>query len=214
VTEDPRISKIRAAIDDGNRDHPSLVVHRIQAILDSAPPAPRVSSSSAMVRQFHEAFGVAVDAEDTPELRRFRTCLIGEESDEVYRALFPWDRDPAPLEDVAKELADLIYVVHGTAVSLGIDLDEAVRRVHASNMSKRNPDGTVSYRDDGKVLKPATYRPPDMAGVVQASEDRATTHRCPDDGKAPSDLPPTDRITTNPDLVTCQALADRGEPDQ
>jgi hypothetical protein len=42
VTEDNRIPEIRAAIGDGNRDHPSLVVHRILAILDSAPPAPRV----------------------------------------------------------------------------------------------------------------------------------------------------------------------------
>ncbi len=74
---------------------------------------------------------------------------------------------------VAKELADLVYVTYGTAVSLGINLDEAVRRVHASNMSKRNPDGTVSYRPDGKVLKPPTYQPPDMAGVVRSSEERA-----------------------------------------
>lgn len=124
-----------------------------------------MTSPQKSVREFHEAFDVAVAAPDTGRLRRFRQSLIQEEANEVDEAL-GWGE---PLERVAKELADLVYVAYGTAVSLGIDLDEAVSRVHASNMSKRNPDGTVSRSPDGKILEPETYTPPDMTGVVSGT---------------------------------------------
>ncbi|WP_086846998.1 MazG nucleotide pyrophosphohydrolase domain-containing protein [Amycolatopsis kentuckyensis] len=117
-----------------------------------------------LVTDFHSIFGLAVNAPDTQELRILRQNLIDEESEEVCNAL-GWNE---PLEDVAKELADLVYVAYGTAVSLGIDLDEAIRRVHRSNMTKLGPDGEVLRRDDGKILKPPTYQPPDMTGVVHA----------------------------------------------
>lgn len=124
---------------------------------------PAVWSPMAMVREFHDVFGVSIGAPASAwQLRWFRRDLIREEAAETVAAL-----EGEPLEHVAKELADLVYVAYGTAVSLGINLDEALRRVHDSNMSKRSPDGTISYREDGKVLKPPTYRPPDMSGTVQ-----------------------------------------------
>jgi len=120
------------------------------------------SEATRMVIEFHRVFNIVINGDDTRELRSLRADLAYEESEEVYEALVNNSR----LEHVAKELADVVYVAFGAAVSLGIDLDEALRRVHASNMSKRNPDGTVSYREDGKVLKPDTYRVPDLTGVV------------------------------------------------
>ena len=36
---------------------------------------------------------------------------------------------------------------------MGWFLDEALNRVHLSNMSKLDEDGKPIYRDDGKVLK-------------------------------------------------------------
>jgi predicted HAD superfamily Cof-like phosphohydrolase len=115
-----------------------------------------------MVREFHVVFGLPVNTADTRKLRDFRWELISEEADEVNGAL-GWND---PLEHVAKELADLVYVAYGTAVSLGIDLDEALRRVHASNMSKLGPNGEVLRRSDGKILKGPNYREPDMTGVA------------------------------------------------
>jgi hypothetical protein len=53
-----------------------------------------------------------------------------------------------------KELADLVYVLYGYALSRGYNLDEALYRVHANNcMRVTQPDGTVKRREDGKVLK-------------------------------------------------------------
>jgi len=56
---------------------------------------------------------------------------------------------------VAKELADLLYVVYGTAVSCGIDMEPVFREVHRSNMSKVGGH----KREDGKWVKPSTYSP-------------------------------------------------------
>lgn len=53
-----------------------------------------------------------------------------------------------------KELADTVYVIYGYAESKGFDLDEALRRVHSNNMARMyQDDGTIHYREDGKVKK-------------------------------------------------------------
>ena len=64
-----------------------------------------------------------------------------------------------------------MYVVLGTYVSHGLqDLAEALfAEVHASNMSKLDADGHVLYRGDGKVLKSALWRPPDLAAILAES---------------------------------------------
>ena len=41
-------------------------------------------------------------------------------------------------------------------------LDEALDRVHKSNMSKLDEDGKPIYREDGKVLKGPNYKPPNL----------------------------------------------------
>ncbi len=38
--------------------------------------------------------------------------------------------------------------------------EEGFHRVLDSNLSKLHPDGSVKYREDGKVLKPETFKPP------------------------------------------------------
>jgi predicted HAD superfamily Cof-like phosphohydrolase len=69
-------------------------------------------------------------------------------------------------EDTLKELADLVYVCYQYAANLGWDLDEALDRVHASNMSKLDEDGNPIYREDGKVLKGPNYKPPTLTDLV------------------------------------------------
>jgi len=69
-------------------------------------------------------------------------------------------------EALLKEMADLQYVLSGMAVALGLNLGEAFRRVHESNMSKLGDDGKPIYRDDGKVLKGPNYRKPELGDLV------------------------------------------------
>ena len=69
-------------------------------------------------------------------------------------------------EDCLKELADLVYVCYQYAENMRCDLDEALYRVHESNMSKLGDDSKPIYRDDGKVLKGPNYKPPDLSDLV------------------------------------------------
>ena len=69
-------------------------------------------------------------------------------------------------EDCLKELADLVYVCYQYAVNMQWDLDEALFRVHHSNMSKLDEYGKPIYREDGKVLKGPNYKPPNLEDLV------------------------------------------------
>lgn len=113
-----------------------------------------------MVREFHVAFGLSI-GDTTRTFNELRAKLIREEAEEAAVAV-----EFEPLPQIAKELADLVIVAYGAALTMGIDLDRAVALVHASNMSKLGVDGRPVMRADGKVLKGPNYRPPDMAAAV------------------------------------------------
>lgn len=102
----------------------------------------------------------------------FRKRLIKEEFKEVGDELDKAMRGGLTSEvrlALAKELADLSYVVYGTAVEFGIDLDEAVSVVHDSNMTKLDDNGEPLLRDDGKILKSDNYQPPDDIELAVAA---------------------------------------------
>ena len=73
---------------------------------------------------------------------------------------------PEPKANCLKELADLVYVCYQYAANQGWDLDEALDRVHKSNMSKLDEDGNPIFRKDGKVLKGPNYAPPNLEDLV------------------------------------------------
>ncbi len=114
-----------------------------------------------MLEEFHRVFGAHLEPAPTADLDgptiALRVSLIQEELNEYREAAEAHD-----LVAVADALSDLMYVVLGTYVSHGLqDAAEALfAEVHASNMSKRDADGRVLYRSDGKVLKSNLWRPP------------------------------------------------------
>ena len=69
-------------------------------------------------------------------------------------------------EEALKELCDLVYVCYQYAANMEWDLDEALDRVHKSNMSKLDDGGKPIYREDGKVLKSKKYKPPTLSDLV------------------------------------------------
>lgn len=113
-----------------------------------------------MVQHFANVYGQTMGHswEKGSDKDLLRCNLIEEEYEEVLDA-----NEPAHL---LKELADLVYVTYGFAATFGWNLDEAVRRVHASNMSKLGDDGQPIYREDGKVLKGPHYEAPDLNDLV------------------------------------------------
>ncbi len=96
-----------------------------------------------------------------------------------------------PIE-TADGLGDINYIIHGTALTMGIDLDAVTTEIHKSNMSKLDENGkpiingeTVGYREvlgdgihaayeagyrhdlpHGKVIKGPNYQKPDIAKVI------------------------------------------------
>lgn len=124
-----------------------------------------------LVRFFHKAFGLPVyDEPFMPDMKRvdLRWKLINEEHQEVSDELaMIWrhqqrgynsvDEAHQDIARLAKELADLKYVVEGTALEFGIDLDAVYAEVHRSNMSKLGADGKPVRRHDGKVIKGPNY---------------------------------------------------------
>lgn len=118
-----------------------------------------------LVLQFHRAFSLPRNAIPTldvaPELAALRLRLLAEESQELDDAM-----RAADLVAIADALGDLTYVLFGTAVTYGIDLEAVVREIHRSNMSKLDSRGRPVLRDDGKVLKSERYAPPDINAVL------------------------------------------------
>ena len=112
-----------------------------------------MENAQAMVKAFHGMFDIVIQEAPAPiddRTHALRIRLIHEEFEELKEAMAKND-----LAGIAKEMADLLYVVYGTAVSYGIDMDPVFREVHRSNMSQ----GGGAPREDGTGVKPATYSP-------------------------------------------------------
>ncbi len=117
-----------------------------------------------LVEDFMEAMGQEVNTVPTfpeEEIQRLRLDLIEEELDELHYAI-----DNKDMVEIADALGDLLYVVYGAGHAFGIDLDECFKEIHASNMSKLGPDGKPIKREDGKVLRPDTFFPPDLKTIL------------------------------------------------
>ena len=125
----------------------------------------QMKSNLEQAREFRNSFNVK-DSK-TLKSRNMQKNLIVEEFKEFLEAEGMLFRNSQALhEDAIKELSDLVYVCYQYAANMGWDLDEALRRVHRSNMSKLDEDGKPTYREDGKVLKSANYQPPTLSDLV------------------------------------------------
>ena len=116
---------------------------------------------STQAKEFRSKYRLKNSADR--QTRAVQHELIVEEFKEFLEAegmLFMHGRNHQ--EHALKELADLVYVCYQYAENMGWFLDEALNRVHESNMSKLDDDGNPIYRDDGKVLKGPNYKPPNL----------------------------------------------------
>ena len=123
------------------------------------------SSPADLVREFHLAFGLdarSTPTEVAPDLAAHRGELLAEEAAEVAEVSVT-----GPLDKLTHELADVVYVAYGTALVHGVDLDAVIAEIHRSNMTKIGPNGEISRRADGKVLKGEHYEVPDVSGVLR-----------------------------------------------
>ena len=85
--------------------------------------------------------------------------LIGEETGELADAIVAKDS-----VETLDALIDILVVTIGAIHSMGADAEGAWEEVMDTNAAKIDLDtGKVRKRDDGKVLKPEGWVPPDLA---------------------------------------------------
>ena len=105
-----------------------------------------------------EKFMLACDQSVTGDQAQFDMYirLIGEEFQELQDA----DTDVATLD----ALIDILVVTIGAIHSMGADGEGAWIEVMRSNFAKIDQaSGKVLKREDGKVLKPEGWKPPELA---------------------------------------------------
>lgn len=109
-----------------------------------------------------EANQVCPDKPTVPsnKILDLRIALINEEFCEYVDAVKSGHCD---LVEVADAIADLLYVVIGTAVAHGIKIEPVFNEVHRSNMTKFI-DGT--FREDGKYIKGPSFSKPDIKRII------------------------------------------------
>lgn len=112
------------------------------------------------VKEFHAAMGQFED--QFRPAPGFYLTLIDEEYQELQEAV--------AAGDTVEELdacMDLIYVILGHCLQRGFDIQGAWDEVQRSNMMKVDPTtGKVRRREDGKILKPEGWKPPQLSTFI------------------------------------------------
>ena len=101
------------------------------------------------------------------------TSIVGEEHvkpvHEAYRNNIKVTPDsPRDVIEFTDALADLVFLIYGTAIIYNIPLDDVLDEVYTSNMSKLDENGNPIYRGDGKIMKSQFFTPPRIKAVLDA----------------------------------------------
>ena len=116
----------------------------------------------ASLLEFNQAFDIPkLNSPDIgpEEMIELRIKLLREEVEEYAEAARAGD-----VVEILDALADIGYILAGTIINHGMQhiYDDAFNEVHRSNMAKL-VDGKVLRREDGKVMKPEGWTPPQLA---------------------------------------------------
>ena len=128
------------------------------------PPAMNPIVTSLL--EFNQAFEIQKLEQpglSDSDLIELRIKLLTEEVQEYAAAARAGD-----MVEILDALADIGYILAGTIINHGMQdiYDDAFDEVHRSNMAKL-VDGKVHRRDDGKVLKPEGWQPPNLSQFLE-----------------------------------------------
>ena len=112
--------------------------------------------------RFMRACNQTVGAWNEPQFNLY-TSLIQEEVDELWAA-----NAAADPKECLDALIDILVVTVGAIHSMGADGAGAWNEVMRTNFAKIDPaTGRVNKREDGKVLKPEGWKPPELEQYIQ-----------------------------------------------
>ena len=123
------------------------------------------------VEAFRKRFNMPVatipDLKPDPKLVDDRIIHIDEELTELViaaQSLDTGEGSAQQLADVADAIIDIIYVVTGLGIMLGLPLQKLWGEVHRANMAK--VPGVSKRGQDYDVVKPFGWTPPDLVGII------------------------------------------------
>ena len=112
--------------------------------------------------KFMRACDQSVEGYDQAQFKLYYD-LIAEEFAELNAAVLSGDR-----VEQLDALIDILVVTIGAIHSMGADGDGAWKEVMRTNFAKIDSEtGKVRKREDGKVLKPLGWTPPELAPFVK-----------------------------------------------
>jgi len=111
--------------------------------------------------KFMKACDQTVDKFDEDQYNMY-LGLIEEEMKELQVAVDSLDQ-----VEQLDALIDILVVTIGAIHSAGFDAEGAWKEVMSTNFAKIGEDGKVRKREDGKVLKPVGWTPPDLTPFVK-----------------------------------------------
>lgn len=113
-------------------------------------------------KTFMEACDQTTDAFNEAQFNLY-TKLINEEVQELWSAIANGDK-----VECLDALLDILVVTTGAIHSLGADGPGGWREVMRTNFVKVDPvTGKVRKREDGKVLKPDGWQPPNLKPFIK-----------------------------------------------
>jgi predicted HAD superfamily Cof-like phosphohydrolase len=111
---------------------------------------------------FMQACGQTVDQYNKDQFNLY-VQLIGEETGELADAINSNDS-----VETLDALVDILVVTIGAIHSMGADAEGAWEEVMRTNAAKVDLDtGKVIKREDGKILKPLNWTPPNLAPYIK-----------------------------------------------
>lgn len=119
--------------------------------------------------------GSLIEPPNRPQVELACRLVDEEWNKETLPALQKWAKNPSleNLVEVADGIGDTIYVLCQLARAMGVPLNQIFNAIHSANMQKVDPaTRKVTKREDGKVLKPEGWEPPDIFGILEVYANR------------------------------------------
>ena len=112
--------------------------------------------------RFMQASGQSTE-QFNPEQFNLYVALINEECQELDQAIQALDK-----VETLDALVDILVVTIGAIHSMGADAEGAWDEVMRTNLAKIDSvTGRVNRREDGKILKPQGWQPPQLAPFLR-----------------------------------------------
>ena len=118
--------------------------------------------------KFMQACGQSTQSENVEQYKLYFN-LIKEEVKEL--------EESTTMEDDLDALIDILVVTIGAIHSMGADAEGAWKEVMRTNFAKIDKEtGKVRKREDGKVLKPVGWTPPNLKPYIAKGGNKKDDH--------------------------------------